>query len=67
MEKTTKVATSNAQNNIDKWVVIAKCTDGDVLISKDGEFAFDIEMANTIAKEHQNMGAEIKIIRYGNI
>lgn len=49
---------------MDKWVVIAKCSDGDIVISKDGEIAFDIDIAGEIAKDHQNMGAEIEIMRY---
>jgi hypothetical protein len=51
-------------NNMDKWVVIAKCSDGDVVIGKNGEIAFDIDIAGEIAKDHQNMGAEIEIMRY---
>lgn len=52
--------------HIDKWVVIAKCSDGDIIIHKNGDIAFDIEIADEIAKEHQNMGAEIEIMRYDN-
>lgn len=51
-------------NNMDKWVVIAKYSDGDVVISKDGKIAFDIDIVGEIAQEHQNMGAEIEIMRY---
>lgn len=50
----------------DKWVVIAKCSDGDIVIHKDGEIAFDIDIAGEIAKDHQNMGAEIEIMRYAD-
>jgi hypothetical protein len=49
-----------------KWVVIAKCSDGDIVIHKDGEIAFDIDIAGEIAKDHQNMGAEIEIMRYAD-
>lgn len=49
---------------MDKWVVIAKCSNGNVVIGKDGEIAFDINTAGIIAKEHQNMGVEIEIMRY---
>lgn len=49
---------------MDKWVVIAKCSDGDIVISKNGENAFDIDIAGEIAKDHQDMGAEIEIMRY---
>lgn len=51
-------------NNMDKWVVIAKCSDSDNVISKNGQIAFDIDMAGEIAKDHQDMGAEIEIMRY---
>lgn len=51
-------------NNMDKWVVIAKCSNGDIVISKNGVIAFDIDIAGEIAKEHQNMGAEIAIMEY---
>lgn len=53
-------------NNMDKWVVIAKCSDGDIAISKNGQIGFDIEIAGEIAKEHQNMGREIVIMRYAH-
>lgn len=49
---------------MEKWIVIAKCSNGNVVIGKDGEIAFDIDTANEIAKEHQNMGVEIEIMRY---
>lgn len=50
--------------NMDKWVVIAKCSDGDVVISKNGENAFDIDIADEIAEDHQDMGPEIEIMQY---
>lgn len=53
-------------NNMDKWVVIAKCSDGDIVIGKDGEIAFDIDIAGEIAEDHQNMGVEIEIMRYAH-
>ena len=51
---------------MDKWVVIARCGDGDVAILKNGEIAFDFDVANEIAKDHQNMGAEIELMRYND-
>ena len=49
-----------------KYVVIAKCSDGDVVIGRNGKVAFDSAIAVEIAKEHQNMGAEIVMIRYAD-
>lgn len=49
---------------MDKWVVIARCSDGDVAILKNDEIAFDFDIANEIAKDHQDIGAEIELIRY---
>lgn len=57
---------SDKFNKKDRWVVIAKCSDGDIVIHKDGEIAFDIDIAGEIAKDHQNMGAEIEIMRYAD-
>lgn len=54
------------ENGLDKWVVIAKCSDGDVVISRNGEIAFDIDTAREIADDHQNMGAEIVMMRYAD-
>ena len=54
------------ENGLDKWVVIAKCSDGDVVISRNGEIAFDIDTAREIAKDHQNMCAEIVMMRYAD-
>ena len=51
-------------NNIDKWVVIAKCSDGDVVINKDGEIAFDVDTLKEIVIDHKNMGVEIEVMRY---
>lgn len=50
---------------MNKCVVIAKCSDGDIVIKKEGKIAFDIDIAGEIAKDHQNMGADIEIIQYG--
>lgn len=50
--------------NMDKYVVVAKCDDGDVVISRNDEIAFDIDTTNEIAKDHQDMGVEIEIMRY---
>lgn len=52
------------ENGLDKWVVIANCSDGDVVISRNGEIAFDIDTAREIAKDHQNMGVGIVTMRY---
>lgn len=49
-----------------KYVVIAKCSDGDVVIGRNGKVAFDSAIAVEIAKEHQNMGAEIVMMRYAD-
>lgn len=54
------------ENGLDKWVVIAKCSDGDVVISRNGEIAFDIDTVREIADDHQNMGAEIVMMRYAD-
>lgn len=50
----------------DKWVVIARCSNCVLAILKDGEIAFDFDMAVEIAKEHQDIGAEIELIRYSD-
>lgn len=54
------------ENGLDKWVVIAKCSNGDVVISRNGEIAFDIDTAREIAKDHQNMGVGIAMMRYAD-
>lgn len=51
-------------NNIDKWVVIAKCNDGDVVINKNGRIAFKLDEVNEIAMDHKNMGVEIEVMQY---
>ena len=51
-------------NNFDKWVVIAKCSNGDIVINKNGQIAFDIDTAKEIFIEHKDMGVEIEIIQY---
>lgn len=54
------------ENGLDKWVVIAICSNGDIVIGRDGEIAFDIDTAREIAKDHQNIGAEIVMMRYAD-
>lgn len=51
-------------NNMDKWVVIAKCNDGDIVINKDGVIAFDLDTAKEIAMNHINMGVKIDVMQY---
>ena len=51
-------------NNMDKWVVIDKCNDGDIVIKKDNEIAFDIDDAKEIAMNHLYMGVKIEVMRY---
>lgn len=52
--------------NMDKYVVVAKGDDGDIVIGMNDEIAFDIDTANEIAQEHLIMFAEIEIIRYAD-
>ena len=42
--------------------VIAKCTDGDLMIGKDGIYEFNLEEAKEIADAHKTLGAEIIIV-----
>lgn len=49
---------------MDKYVVIAKCADGDVVVSRDGEIVFDFHDADEIAKDHLIMGVEVEIMLY---
>lgn len=42
--------------------VIAKCTDGDLMIGKDGIYEFNHEEAKEIADAHKTLGAEIVIV-----
>lgn len=44
-----------------KYNVIAHCSDGDVIIGKDGVNDVTIDVAKEIALAHMNMGAEISI------
>ena len=48
-------------NNKDKYIVIATCSDGDVIISKDGNKHFTLEQAQQVILEHTNIGADINI------
>lgn len=48
------------------YVVVAKCSDGDVVISRNGEIAFDFWDADEIALDHLNMGAEIEVMQYAD-
>lgn len=59
MEKMNEV-----KKPIDKWVVIAKCNDGDIVIKKDNEIAFDIDDAKEIAMNHLYMGVKIEVMQY---
>lgn len=45
-----------------KFNVIAECTDGDVMIGKDGINEFDLDEAKEIADAHKNFGANICIV-----
>jgi hypothetical protein len=45
-----------------KFNVIARCADGDVMISKDGINEFDLDEAKEIADAHKTLGAEIIIV-----
>lgn len=42
--------------------VIAKCTDGDLMIGKDGIYEFNYDEAKRIADDHMTLGAEIIIV-----
>lgn len=42
--------------------VIAKCTDGDLMIGKDGIYNFNFDDAKEIADNHKTLGAEIIIV-----
>lgn len=48
-------------NPFDLYQVVAKCSDGDVLISKDGKQAFTYSEAKAIEAEHQGLGAEVLV------
>lgn len=45
-----------------KFNVIAKCSDGDIKIGKDGIYDFNYDEAKEIADAHKNLGAEITIV-----
>ena len=48
-------------NDKDKYIVMVNCSDGDVIISKDGNKHFTLEQAQQITLEHTNIGADINI------
>lgn len=47
---------------MEKFNVIARCTDGDLMIGKDGVYNFNYEEAKEIADAHKTLGAEIIIV-----
>lgn len=47
------------ENPFDLYQVVAKCSDGDVLIGKDGKDVFNLNEAKAIQSEHQGLGAEV--------
>ena len=47
------------KNVFDFYQVVAKCSDGDVVINKDGKDVFNLKEAKAIQAEHQGLGAEV--------
>lgn len=52
----------NSLESKNLYNVIAKCTDGDVMIGKDGIYNFNYDEAKRIADDHMTLGAEIIIV-----
>lgn len=66
MKKNYETENAIESLNSHKYVVVAKCSDGDVVISRDGEIAFDFYDADEIALDHLDMGAEIEVMQYAD-
>lgn len=49
-----------------KFMVVARCADGDLMISKDGIVEFDLDEANEIANAHKFDGAEVMVVEAPN-
>ena len=48
---------------MDKYIVIAHCADGDVIIGKDGVNDVTLDVAEEIVNDHRNMGVELSIVK----
>ena len=48
---------------MDKYNVIARCKDGDVIIGKDGVNDVTLDVAKEIADAHKNMGVMLSIVK----
>lgn len=48
---------------MDKYNVIARCSDGYVKIGMDGVYDFTLDVAKEVAYEHTNMGVTLMIVK----
>lgn len=48
---------------MDKYNVVARCKDGDVIIGKDGVNDVTLDVAKEIADAHKNMGVMLSIVK----
>lgn len=49
--------------NMDKYNVIAHCSDGDVIIGKNGIDNVTLDEAAEIVDAHQNMGVKFSVVK----
>ena len=50
-----------------KFIVVAHCTDGDVLIGENGVTQFSFSKAVEVYNNHLNLGANLGVYEYKNI
>ena len=50
-----------------KFIVLARCADGDVTISENGVSVFNFEKAQEIKNAHANLGAEVEVFEVQKI
>lgn len=48
---------------MERYNVIAKCADGDVMIGKNGKYEFSFDEAQEVGYDHRNMGVTLFIIK----
>lgn len=53
----------NNMNDNDKYVVIVNCSDGDLIISQNGNKHFTLQQAEQIILEHINLGNKVNMYK----
>lgn len=50
-------------NDKDKYIVMVNCSDGDVIITQNGNKHFTLQQAQQVILEHTNMGNQVNIYK----